>query len=1295
MADNTIDTLNIKISSDVNRAVGSIGNLENKLKSLSSSLSRLDSGGLKNLASGVGQLSNAMRNFNSSGVKTQDFTRIATGLNKLGTVNVQGVNDASRAISTLTSNLSQIGFIKFDGKGLSDIANSISQLGRKTITQATDNIPKITASLTALVNSLNGIGKIKFDITGLANLVTSISKLGGKAATNACANIKSLGTALRQFMATLSTAPSVSQNIIQMTNALANLARNGSKVSSASRSMQNSLKGYSASAATATKSTKGLVSQIGLFYAKFFLLIRAFKQLGKAISSASDYLETLNYFDASFGQIASNSVGDWEAAGYESADAYANSFGKRAKQLTEKLSGFTIQDNGMLKESGKGLGLNPEEVLNYQATFGQLSSSMGVASETALKLSNALTMVGADIASVKNESFDKVWDNMASGIVGMSRAVDKYGINIRIANLEQKAQSLGIEKSISKMSQSEKAILRTIVILDSTKYAWADLSNTINQPANQIRLLQANFQNLSRTIGSVFVPALAAILPYINGIVIALQRLFAWIAKIIGAEAALAKMTSAIGGSKVDISGLLGEVEDTTNALDDASDSAKKLQSNLASFDKLNVISTPQKDKEKDNIDISGELDSALTDALDNYQKVWDEAFKGVENRATQFADKLQGVFQQLAVAAQPSVDALKRLWDEGLSRLGNFAWTGLINFWNEFLKPLGAWTLGTGFPMFIDSINNFLIKINWEKINGSLRELWKVLEPFAEKVGEGLLKFFDGFLAIAAPLINTILPPAIDFLAKLVKVLTPFADELGYLLGASIAINTFSKSLGLLKKIGSIGLKITGISSITKAFQTLKKVAVPIATIISTKVVPAFSTLFKSIGGSKAATSALTFMFPKISAFSASLSGVISTIGTALGAIGAVFGLAGGAAIAAGAAIVAVVVGIVAAIILNWDKIKEFFTTTIPEWWNGTVVPFFAGIPDKFGEIWDKVKEFTIEKWNSIMQWFSQLPEKIAYAIGFTAGTFVKWGQDIYNIVTIKVPEIIENIVKWFSELPGKIWTAIVTTKDKIIEWGTTTYDKFKEWIDKTIKSIVEWFSKLPENIWNAIIETKDKIIEWGSEMIDAVKSAVPKIVDNVVTFFKELPKKLKEAGTQAINGFIDGIKSKWEDLKDWVKSLADSVSEGFRDALDIHSPSRITEKIGQFFVEGFNVGISEKAKSSIDTIKSWADSMSNIQIQPNLATVSGYVPSYSIPEYAIQGFATSSFEYNGEAKENIIGIIQEMLPYIKNAIMDGMNSATINATAVLDETQAYNKIAEKERQSRSMSGKGKISGI
>ncbi|XBX05060.1 methyl-accepting chemotaxis protein [Enterocloster clostridioformis] len=879
-----IDDLKVQIDASTQSADAKLDKFIAKMMKFQSTITGLEMSNVSNIASGINQISASIQNFNNR-TKTADFSRVATGMNKLATVDAQGVAATAQAMSTFAANMMGLNDVHVDSDGISNIANAISKLGRATVTEATQNLeflktsmkdfitgmngagsltfdanglvslvnsvnrlgstnatqsvknlPQISTALRGFITSmntvgsvafdfaglnnlvsnitrlggakatqaatnlkpikdqilrfvsgLNGIGSLSFDTTSLATLVSSITKLGGKAATTAIPNIQALGTALTKLMATLSHAPAVSQNLIQMTTALANLAGNGSKVSSASTAMYRGLNVYSSSASRATKATKGLVSQIGMFYAKCFLLIRGSKALWKATESSMDYIETLNYFDAAWGQVAGNAAGEWKKAGYESAEAYAKSFSERAKALTGKMTGFQPDTYGNLIATGvPSLGLDPEKLMNYQATFGQMASSMGVASETALKLSNALTMIGADLASVKNLKFEDVWQDMASGMVGMSRTLDKYGVNIRNVNLQEKLYELGIDAKIAKLGQQDKALLRTIILLQSTKYAWGDMADTIGQPANQLRLLQANFANSARTIGNLLLPIVSKVLPYINALVIAIQRLFSWIGGLLGIK--IGGFSSSIGSAATDFGDMEDAADGIADSTGDAAKNTKKMADNLQGFDKLNVVNS-QKDSGSGGSGSGGGagglLDDAFNDAFAEYQLAWDKAFANMENSAQELADKITRAFQRIWEAAEPTRESLKRLWNEGLARLGDFTWTALKDFWSEFLVPVGKWTLGTGLPVLVDNINAFLMKIDFPAINEALKNFWQALTPFSTKVGEGLIDFFGDLLSVGADFINFTVPNGINSVAEALRKISPdTAEKIGYALG-------------------------------------------------------------------------------------------------------------------------------------------------------------------------------------------------------------------------------------------------------------------------------------------------------------------------------------------------------------------------------------------------------------------------------------------------------------------------------------------------------------------------------
>lgn len=671
-----IDRLEVQVEAQATKANNQLDKLVGKLDRVSSALSNLNSGGLTGLSNGVAKFAQASAQL--SNVKTADFTRLTKNIQSLANLNTQQIYGTASSMKTLST----------------------------------------------AINSLGGASTGSMQIAQVAD---SISKLGGAGVQKAITNLPALATAVNNLMVTLSQAPQVSDNVIQMTRALANLSSQGAKVGTASNKLVKSLNSIGNSMSANTKKTRGFASVIGSLYQRFFWVSRGINKLWDSVEGSMGYVETLNYFDAAFGQVAETAVSQWETAGADSADAYYKSFSSRAKELTSRMTGFSINDDGTLSATGEAsLGINPSKLMNYQAMFAQMSSSMGVSSETSLKLSQALTEIGADLASVKNMDFDKVWTDMASGLAGMSRTLDKYGVNIRNVNLQQKLLDLGINENITNLNQNDKALLRTIILLENTTYAWGDLADTLSQPANQMRLLESNISNLSRTLGNLFLPALSTVLPYVNGFVIAIQRLLTWVGNLMGID--LSSITSSIGSSEVDFSELLGDTEDLTGNLDDASNAAKKLKSNLQGFDELNVITTSD---DSNGVGVgaglsAGLLDSAFEDAFSEYQAVWDEAFASMENRAEEFADNIERYFQPIKdiindfaigdffKAGQDTSNLVAGIFDFFSNAIDNVDWEHVGENIGEYLD-------GIEWVKVFDSAGNF-----FETAVDSALEMWK-----------------------------------------------------------------------------------------------------------------------------------------------------------------------------------------------------------------------------------------------------------------------------------------------------------------------------------------------------------------------------------------------------------------------------------------------------------------------------------------------------------------------------------------------------------------------------------------
>ena len=673
MAD--IDSLQIKIKADANNASNALDKLANSLTNFQKSL-LIDTSKLTSISNSIQSIANAASSMNTSGIKN---------------------------ISTLTNSINRMG--KIDTSGLSRISSALK-----------------TFSADMAGTRVDGVGDI-------ASIASSISRLGGVASGRAITNIPLLAKNLKQLFTTLSTAPNVSDNIIRMTNALAGLASTGAASGRAANSLGRNLNTYTASAKRATKSTFSLAAAFGRFYATYFLVIRGIKSLWKSIEGTTDYIEAFNYYTVAFNKVGKEWGKDFEQFGYDNAEDYAHSFGNRVNELLGKMSGLKVDvDGGLISESGmKNLGLNLQEITQYASQLASITNSLGQTGEATTAISKSMTMLAGDISSLFNVDFSTVATNLQSGLIGQSRALYKYGIDITNATLQTYAYKYGIEKAVSEMSQAEKQQLRLLAILDQSKVSWGDLANTINSPSNMIRQFTNNVKEAGMVLGQLFIPVLQKVLPVINGVVIAIKRLLVSVANLLGIKIDFSSFGQGVSGYNENL-------EDTADALDKVGKSAKKAKSYTLGIDELNIIDPNSGSSGSSSAGGAGiDLTKEIMDATAEYEKVWQEAFDKMQNTAMGWADKVSKVFkpvkyiiEDLAYAFKFDSDAWFKVAGMDTSKLvtGIFDWfTRAIDSvdWEKIGRHIGSFLDGMDWTAIFTSAGNFI-----ETAIDAAIDLWK-----------------------------------------------------------------------------------------------------------------------------------------------------------------------------------------------------------------------------------------------------------------------------------------------------------------------------------------------------------------------------------------------------------------------------------------------------------------------------------------------------------------------------------------------------------------------------------------
>ncbi len=469
------------------------------------------------------------------------------------------------------------------------------------------------------------------------------------------------------------------------------------------------------------------------------------------------------------------------------------------------------------KNAIQQFGMSEIAAKRYTGVFASMARGFKFSEESAASMGITLTGLAADVASFYDTSQAEAFTKLKSIFTGETETLKDLGIVMTQTALDAYALENGYGKTTKAMSEAEKVALRYAFVQDKLRFAQGDFARTSGSWANQVRILNEQFNALKATIGQGLINAFTPVIQVTNLVLAKLQTLAsyfkAFTSALFGNAGGVGDVSDAMGNA----AGASGTVADN---LGNAAKSAKKLKEYTLGIDELNVLNP-------DDGDGGDGTGGAGVGGVPDFGNFSGELFSDVTvNPAVEeAAQRLKEALDAIKIAADPTREALKRLWDEGFAKLGDFIWTGLKDFYHEFLVPLGKWTLGTGIPMFADAVNNFLLRVNWPAINDALRNFWRALEPFAEKVGEGLLKFFNDLLDVGASFINTIIPGGLNGIASALKKIDPDqAEAIGYGLGViatSIAafkvtkdiLNFFDKLKGVVLAAGgasTLGITLT-----------------------------------------------------------------------------------------------------------------------------------------------------------------------------------------------------------------------------------------------------------------------------------------------------------------------------------------------------------------------------------------------------------------------------------------------------------------------------------------------------
>lgn len=626
-----------------------------------------------------------------SNASADGMERLTASIERMLEATRDGLGGMSAVLDSITKMKTELSGMNSTVNGLSKMVNSLKTLNELNLTEIGSQITKFSNE----AKNLSGIGEslasIKDFTKGMTSMKNGIGKINDLDLTNTAEQIKTLVAAVKPLTDEMIRGGSVANSYGTQLKEMAQAVKT-----------MNGIKGSPQGLRASTSSINNKLG-LGLDFAKLTGAVYAVERVGTTIAgfiqNTNSYIENMNLFSVAMGEAADE--------------------GERFAQ--------TLQE---------ALGIDAGEAMRNMGLFKNLTSSFGATSEQSTVLAKNLTQLGYDLSSFFNLSVDESFTKLQSGIAGEIEPLRRVGVDLSEARLQQELYNLGINQSVVNLTQADKALLRYIAIMKQTTSAQGDMARTIMTPANALRVLQAQLQVAGRAIGSIFVPALTAILPPAIAVVKVIGEAASALARFFGFEMPTIDYSSLTQMPTVEVS---NDIDDITSSMDDYTDSvnvaSKATKTLIGGFDELNILKSPTEASSSlpdASLDTGkAEIGSILGDIeLPEY----DMLLGGVESEIDEWVDKIKEAIGTATTYIKPFVPLLEGL---GTAIAVAFAVKELKKF-RDFMgelpgmnKTIGA--LKSGFSVFRTELKNTSGQMG--KLKGFTTSAKKGLDTFRASV--------------------------------------------------------------------------------------------------------------------------------------------------------------------------------------------------------------------------------------------------------------------------------------------------------------------------------------------------------------------------------------------------------------------------------------------------------------------------------------------------------------------------------------------------------------------------------
>lgn len=547
-------------------------------------------------------------------------------------------------------------------KGIDDLAESLKKLKTNgTIGVATKNLKSLSDALAGFKDASNvtrSLGKLSGamermkNIGSVANIANGIKKLSDNLRTIDNINIDNVAPQIERVAGALAPLSAVKAGgISTMMNGLKKLgevtkeldddkiAAFSAKVNKLNEvlaplsekmtSIQSGFRAIGTSADKASRNVDKLGDEVNVTTLNMANMITVVQGVIHALQPVIQKL-----------QEAIEAAIEWEGI----AARFGRGFGAQAEETY-----------AWIQRLNEEMGINVQQFMQYSSVYATMLTGFGVAMEDAGKMALGYTELTYDIWAGYNDvykNFADAAEAVKSAIAGEVEPIRRAGFTIVESTLEQTAANNGLNISLEKATEAQKSYLRYLTLVEQAHAQGLveTYAKEMQTAEGLVRTLTQQTKSLAQAFGSLFLPILIKIIPWVQAFVDLLTDAVHMVAGFFGVDIQKVDWSGYGEGSDA-IDSVTNSANGATGALNDATKAAKELKNATLGIDELNVISPPSSSSGSGSGGAGGAGGSGF-EGLD-VDSLWDESiFDHVQSQVDELKKKIKDMLPTLAGVA-------------------------------------------------------------------------------------------------------------------------------------------------------------------------------------------------------------------------------------------------------------------------------------------------------------------------------------------------------------------------------------------------------------------------------------------------------------------------------------------------------------------------------------------------------------------------------------------------------------------------------------------------------------------